>query len=227
MQILTRFKDIVSSNINALLDKAEDPAKMIDQYLRNLSNDLAAVKKETAGVMAEESRTRRLVQENEKEVAKFTELAKRALVSGSDDDARVFLAKKHELEDVGAGLQTAAAAAHENAVRMRQMHDKLVKDINSLNARRNTIKAKAAVAKTQERINQIGAAGAAAEGAMGAFNRMEDKINRKLDEANARAELDSAPIDEALALEEKYRGVNIDSSVDDELAALKAQLGLN
>ena len=227
MGILTRFKDIVSSNINALLDKAEDPSKMIDQYLRNLSNDLAAVKKETAGVMAEESRTRRLVQENEKEVAKFTELAKRALVAGSDEDARVFLAKKHELEDIGAGLQTAAAAAHENALKMRQMHDKLVKDINSLNARRNTIKAKAAVAKTQERINKIGAAGDKAGSALGAFDRMEDKINRQLDEANARAELDAAPIDAAMALEEKYRGMNVDSSVDDELAALKAQLGLN
>jgi len=227
MGILTRFKDIIASNVNALLDKAEDPGKMIDQYLRNLSNDLAAVKKETAGVMAEESRTRRLVQENEKEVAKFTELAKRALVSGNDDDARVFLAKKHELEDIGAGLQTAAAAAHENAVKMRQMHDKLVKDINSLNARRNTLKAKAAIAKTQEKVNKIGAAGDKAMGAMGAFDRMEDKINRKLDEANARAELDSAPFDEALALEEKYRGVNVDSSVDDELAAMKAQLGLN
>ena len=227
MGMLTRFKDIVSSNINALLDRAEDPSKMIDQYLRNLSNDLAAVKKETAGVMAEESRTKRLVQENEKEVFKFTELAKRALVSGNDDDARVFLAKKHELEDIGAGLQTAAAAAHENALKMRQMHDKLVKDINSLNARRNTLKAKAAVAKTQERINKIGAAGDKAQGAMGAFNRMEDKINEQLDRANARAELDAAPIDAALALEEKYRGVNVDSSVDDELAAMKAQLGIN
>ena len=225
MSILKRFKDIVSSNINALLDKAEDPSKMIDQYLRNLSKDLADVKKETAAVMAEESRTRRLVQENEKEVAKFTELAKRALVTGNDDDARVFLAKKHELEDIGAGLQTAAAVAHENAVKMRQMHDKLVKDINSLNARRNTLKAKVAVAKTQERINKIG--GANADVAMGAFNRMEDKINQRLDTANARAELDAAPIDEALALEEKYRGVNVDSSVDDELAAMKAQLGLN
>jgi len=225
--MLTRFKDIVSSNINALLDRAEDPSKMIDQYLRNLSNDLAAVKKETAGVMAEESRTKRLVQENEKEVFKFTELAKRALVSGNDDDARVFLAKKHELEDIGAGLQTAAAAAHENALKMRQMHDKLVKDINSLNARRNTLKAKAAVAKTQERINKIGAAGDKAQGAMGAFDRMEDKINEQLDRANARAELDAAPIDAALALEEKYRGINVDSSVDDELAAMKAQLGIN
>jgi len=227
MGMLSRFKDIIASNVNALLDKAEDPSKMVDQYLRNMTNDLAEVKKETAGVMAEESRTRRLVQENEKEVAKFTELAKRALVSGNDDDARVFLSKKHELEDVGAGLQTAAAAAHENALKMRQMHDKLVRDINTLNARRNTLKAKASVAKTQERVNKLGASGDKAMGAMGAFDRMEDKINRRLDEATARAELDAAPIDAALALEEKYRDINVDSSVEDDLAALKAQLGLN
>jgi len=227
MKILSRFADIVSSNVHALLDRAEDPGKMVDQYLRNLSTDLAAVKKETAGVMAEESRTKRLVQENEKEVAKFGELAKRALVAGNDDDARVFLGKKHELEDIGAGLQTAAAAAHENALKMRQMHDKLVKDINSLNARRNTIKAKAAVARTQERMNKIGAATDKSNAATGAFARMEEKVNRQLDEANARAELDAAPIDAALALEEKYRGMNVDSSVDDELAAMKAQLGLN
>ncbi|MCL2371810.1 MAG: PspA/IM30 family protein [Defluviitaleaceae bacterium] len=227
MGILSRFADIVSANINALLDKAEDPGKMVDQYMRKMTNDLAQVKKETAGVMAEESRTKRLVQENEKEVAKFTELAKRALVSGSEDDARVFLAKKHELEDVGAGLQTAAAAAHENAIKMRQMHDKLVKDINTLNARRQTIKAKAAVARTQDKVNKLSGVASGAEGAMSAFSRMEDKINMKLDMANAEAELNSSPIDAALALEEKYKGVNVDSSVCDELAAMKAQLGLN
>jgi len=152
-------------------------------------------------------------------------LAKKALMSGNEEDARVFLTKRQELENIGAGLQTAAAMAHENAVKMRQMHDKLVKDINNLNARRQTIKAKAAVARTQERINQTGAA--SAESAMNAFSRMEDKVNRQLDMANARAELDSQPIDEALALEEKYRGMNVDSSVCDEMAALKAQLGLN
>ena len=51
MGILQRFKDIMASNINALLDKAEDPEKMIDQTLRNLTKDLAEVKKETAAVM--------------------------------------------------------------------------------------------------------------------------------------------------------------------------------
>ena len=227
MGILSRFSDIISSNINALLDKAEDPSKMVDQYLRKMSNDLAEVKKETSGVMAEESRTKRLVDENAKEVAKYQDLAKKALVSGNEEDARVFLTKKQELEAAGAGLQMSYAVAHENAIKMRQMHDKLVKDINALNTRRESIKAKAAVAKTQERINKLGSSAGKVEGAMGAFDRMEDKVNRKLDEASARAELDSRPVDEAQALEEKYRHSDIDESVDNELAALKAQLGVN
>lgn len=63
MGILSRFSDIVSANINALLDKAEDPSKMIDQYLRNAMEDYAEVKKETAAVMAEERRCKRLVDE--------------------------------------------------------------------------------------------------------------------------------------------------------------------
>ena len=50
MGILTRFKDIMSANINALLDKCEDPEKMIDQYMRNLESDLGKVKAETASV---------------------------------------------------------------------------------------------------------------------------------------------------------------------------------
>jgi len=226
IQMLKRFKDIVASNIHDALDKVEDPSKMIDQHMRSLHNDLAAVKKETAEVMAEETRTKRLALDNEKEVEKFTNLAKKALIAGSEDDARTFLAKKHELEDIGAGLQTAAAAAHDNALKMRQMHDKLVKDINALSARRNTLKAKAAVAKTQERINKLGSATSGAAGAQNAFGRMEDKINQKLDAANARAELDSQPVDAAMALEDKYKNINIDSSVVDELEAMKAELGL-
>lgn len=226
MGILSRFGDIISSNINALLDKAENPEKMVDEYLRRLTADLAEVKKETAGVMAEESRTKRLVDDNAAEVAKYADLAKKALTGGNENDARVFLSKKQELEAQGAGLQTAYAAAHENAIKMRQLHDKLVKDINSLNARRQTIKAKMAVAKTQDKVNKLGAAAEKVEGSMGAFDRMEAKADRMLDEADAMAELNSKPVDEAQALEEKYRNTDASASVEDELAALKAQLGL-
>lgn len=71
MGILSRFGDIIKSNVNDMLDKCEDPAKMVDQYLRNLTENLAEVKKETAGVMAEETRTRRMVEENSAEIAKY------------------------------------------------------------------------------------------------------------------------------------------------------------
>ena len=70
MGILSRFGDIVQANVNAVLDKMEDPSKMIDQYLRELNENLAEVKKETAGVMAEETRTRRLMEENQAEAAR-------------------------------------------------------------------------------------------------------------------------------------------------------------
>ena len=209
MGILSRFTDIISANINALLDKAEDPAKMVDQYLRKMTDDLAEVKRETAGVMAEESRTKRLMDENNKEVAKYEDLAKKALLAGNEDDARVFLTKKQELENLGASLGTAYATAHENAVKMRQLHDKLVKDINTLNSRRQAIKAKVAVAKTQEKITKLGAS-----------------ADKMLDEANAMAELDSQPVDEAQALEEKYKTADVNASVEDELAAMKKKLGL-
>lgn len=226
MGILARFTDIISSNINALLDKAEDPAKMVDQYLRNMTNDLAEVKKETAGVMAEESRTKRLLDENNKEEAKYEDLARKALLAGEEDDARVFLTKKQELEDLGASLETAYAAAHENAVKMRQLHDKLVKDINTLNSRRQAIKAKVSVAKTQDKINKMGATADKLEGSMGAFQRMEAKADSMLDKSNAMAELDSQPVDEAQALEDKYKVSDINASVEDELSAMKKKLGL-
>ena len=226
MGILSRFTDIISANINALLDKAEDPAKMVDQYLRKMSDDLAEVKRETAGVMAEESRTKRLVEENSKEAAKYENLAVKALSAGNEDDTRVFLTKKQELEDLGVSLQTAYAAAHENAVKMRQLHDKLVKDINMLNSRRQAIKAKVSVAKTQEKVNKLGASADKLEGSMGAFQRMEAKADQMLDQASARAELDAQPADEAQALEDKYKAKDVNASVEDELAALKKKLGL-
>ena len=62
MGILTRFTDIMKSNINALLDKCEDPAKMIDQTLRDLREDLAEVKKETANIIADAKSADRQVQ---------------------------------------------------------------------------------------------------------------------------------------------------------------------
>ena len=225
MAILERFGDIIRANINDLLDQMEDPAKMIDQYLIDLLEDLAEVKRSTAEVMGEETRTKRLLDNNKAEMEKYAELAKKALVAGNEGDARIFLAKKQELKNRDAELLDVYAAAHENAMKMRQMHDKLASDIQTLQARRTMIKSKVSIAKTQEIINQASSSANQTEDAMDAFTRMEEKADRMLDEANAMAELNIEPIYPAEALEEKY-GNGGNASVDEELAKLKQELGL-
>ncbi|WP_417229564.1 PspA/IM30 family protein [Thermophilibacter sp.] len=226
MGILDRFTTIVKANINELLDKAEDPAKMVDQYLVDLTESLADVKRETAGVMAEEARTKRAADANDKEVERMEGLAKKALSAGNEDDARVFLAKKQKLATTGAELRKAADAAKANADKMRQMHDKLVSDIENLKSRRETIKAKMAVAETQEKVAGFTSGADKAESAIEAFNRMEEKADRALDTADAMAELNAEPVDDAAALEAKYADAVNDAAVEDDLARLKAEMGL-
>ena len=88
------------------------------------------------------------------------------------------------------------------------------------------IKAKVAVAKTQEKVNKLGASADKAAGAMSAFERMEQKADQMLDKANAMAELNTAPVDEAAALEAKYAADAGNAAVEDELAKLKAEMGM-
>lgn len=227
MSILSRFSDIISSNVNAILDNMENPEKMIDEYLRQMLDDLAEVKENTASVMAEETRAKRKVDENEAEVAKYTEYAKKAIESGNDDDARVFLTKKQELEDVGTGLANAYATAHENASKMRQMHDKLASDVETLRQRRNMIKTQAAVADTQEKLNKANDASGSSQDAAASFKRMEDKVSKRLDKAQAMEDLNQEPVDSAKSLEEKYAESTASASVESELETLKADMGLS
>ena len=126
MGILTRFTDIMKSNINALLDKCEDPAKMIDQTLRDLREDLAEVKKETANIIADAKSADRQVKECEEEIAKYTTAAQNALKAGNENDARTLIAKKQQYESNLVSYKKTQELTHANADKMRQMHDKLV-----------------------------------------------------------------------------------------------------
>lgn len=222
MSILTRFRDIMSSNINALLDKAEDPEKMIDQCLRNLNSDLGKVKSETAAIMAEEQRAKRVLDDCNEDIAKMQTYAVKAIESNNEADARKFLEQKASLSSKLTGLQEAYDLAHANAAHMREMHDKLVKDINELESRKDMIKGKLAVAKTQERINKMASSVSGANDSMASFKRFEDLADRALDKANAMAELNRSSEQESL--EDLTRKYATDSNVDDELAAIKASL---
>lgn len=224
MGILSRFKDIMSANINAILDKCENPEKMIDEYMRQVVEQLAEVKKETAGVMAEEKRTKRLVDENAEQIEKYDQFARKALTAGNEEDARTFLTKKQEYVNNGVDLQKSYEVAKANATKMREMHDKLTKDVQELEQRRKNVKSKVAVARTQEKLNKVASSMGTASDAMNAFERMEEKADNMLDRANSTAELNNDSDAGLESLEDKYSSTSI--VVEDELEKLKKEMGM-
>ncbi len=226
MGVLTRFKDIMTANINALLDKAEDPQKMIDQYLRDLEEDMAKVRSETASMMAAERAAKRELDECSEEMEKMTDYAKRAVAAGNDEEAKHFLQKKSNLASRQAALRQKYDISVENSAKMNEMHDKLESDISSLKSRRDTLKARAQVAETQAKINKVGSSANDAGAAMAAFDKMEDKLNRMLDEQDAMVELSNTADDPTEDLVKKYEADERASDIDKELAALKTEMGV-
>jgi phage shock protein A len=220
MSILERFSTIMRANINALLDKCEDPAKMIDQYLIDLKESLIEVKKETAGVMAVEKRCSRQHDENEEEIKKYRNLAKKAVDSGNDGDGKVFIKKYLELEEKRAILEDNKKIAAENASHIRSMHDKLVEDIQTLEGRKAQIKSTMAVAKTTERLNKLGDPLSRASSVGSKFSDMEEKASRMLDEAQAKSELYAPMESKADSLAKKYGGA-ANTDIEAELNRLK------
>ena len=222
--ILSRFKTIMEANINALLDKAEDPVKMADQLARDLEKDLGEVKAETVSVMAEEKRAKRAYDEGVAEVEKLQRYAEKAVLAGNDADAKVFLsekaAKAANLESLKGAWDLAAA----NAAKMREMHDKLTEQLKQVEDRKAAIRAKAAMVKSQQKANEIKSD--LGGSSLAAFDALEEKLNRKLDEAEAAAELNNKKDDMADLMAKYDDAATVqDSGVEDELAALKAKLG--
>ena len=121
-------------------------------------------------------------------------------------------------------LQANYAIAHDNSQKMRDMHDKLTTDIKELETRKETIKGKIAVAKAQEKINKMTSNVANANNSIASFERYEQLANKRMDKAQAVAELNASnPANSIKDLTAKY--IN-DPNVDAELEALKASLGM-
>ncbi len=223
MGILSRFNEIMKSNINALLDRAEDPEKMADQMLRNTREQFAEVKAQTASVMADAARANRDAAECQAEIDRYTKAAQNALIAGSEDDARKLIASKQKLETKYQTLKQTADLAQANADKMRQMYDKLAGDIETLEARKDEIKAKAAAAKAQQSINRMVSSLPDTNTSLEAFDRMDAKASKALDAAMAEAQLNASTSTEDLA--DKYTSGST-ASVDSELEEMKKKLGL-
>ena len=225
MSIFSRMKNILSSNVNDALDRMEDPSKMVDQAMRQMATDLAEVRKATADVMAQETRAQRRVDEQRKEIDKFTDLARKAAQANNIDHARTFLAKKNELEADFVAMEEQLVVAKKNAVEVRQAHDKLVSDMQAMQKRKANIKADVAIAKAQETVaGTLNKTGRRGESASAAFDRLEEKARARRDSANAMTALNAPPECDATALKNLY-GSGGGFALESELEALMASAG--
>lgn len=228
MGILSRFRDVMAANVNAWLDRSEDPEKTMNEYMRALRSDLGQVKAETESQLAQERRAKRALDECQADIRKLQRYAEKAAMEGQDEDALKFLERKALETEKLTALQEAYDLASSNSKKMKEMEEKLVKDIGQLETRYAELKGKLTAAKSQQALNERGAKTGDANAA---FSALEEKASLALNEALALAELRGGAkeddLDELIAQLEKEHGNEPNSSppsAADELAALKVKL---
>lgn len=223
MDTIKRVGGILEANVNALIDKAEDPEKMVDQLLRDCRKELAEVKQDTAEVKGATKLAKKNMEEVKDQVAQKRLAAENALKAGNEADATRLIEMMQKDEARLADLTTKYNAAMANEQKMVDAYNGLVQRISDLENRAKDIKANAKLAKAYEKTSDVTArANAAAKS--GEFERFEKRINERLATAEAVQELDEVEsADDDLI--NKYASSST-GTVADELAAMKARLGI-
>ena len=207
MGILSRFKDIMASNVNALIDKSRNPEKTINEYMNQLRSDLGHVKAELSALDTERDRAARELNECEAEVEKYNRYAEKAAAEGNSSDARLYEQKKERLMPQYETLKAKFEAKQQDSTDLSAMRDKLTSELSACEERLAAIKGKLAQVAALEEANSI-ETGKKKRGGLSAddaFSRLEDKANARYDRASAEAELNHAvPRDELDELASKY-----------------------
>ncbi|UCC27000.1 MAG: PspA/IM30 family protein [Gemmatimonadales bacterium] len=226
MGIFTKLSTLIKSNINDLINRAENPEKMLNQIILDMRDQLAKAKREVAAAIADERKLRSQLDDEVKQAKEWEQRAMLAVKEGRDDLAKQALVRHQEHAERAAAIdQTWRAQAQETEklkASLRQLNEK----IDEAKRKRNLLIAKQKRAQAQRRIHET-MSGLSDTSAFEAFNRMADKI-----EESERRSLAAAEVDEALAgdtLETEFLKLEAggaDAGVDDRLLALKQQMGL-
>lgn len=190
MGILSRFKAIMASNVNAVVDKAENPEQTVEALMRGLRMDLGSVRAEAAALQAEEQRAKRALEECRAEISKLATYAEKSRELGNPADAGLFLDKRDALLSKETELEARYTEAAGQAASLKELEEKLSSDISRLEARQAELKERMAAAKAQQKLNALDTPG---HGGKSAIQAAEDQINSAYYEAMALAELRTDP----------------------------------
>jgi phage shock protein A len=214
--IFARVTDIFKANINDLLDKAEDPEKMIKQMVIEMEEAVSKATTAVGSAIANEKQLEKQYAEKQKLGAQWQERAVKAVNAGRDDLARQALEKKNMFEKAKTDLEQPLAEAKKTAVTMRAQLEQLKAKLDEARVRQGTLIARHQAAKAKKQISSSLAG--IGDGAFGNFDKYEQKVLQVESEAEAMAELAG----DTTSLDDEFAKLEAGSSVEEELALLKA-----
>lgn len=218
--LFTRLNDIFNANFNDLLDKMEDPERMIKQIIREMEENLAQAKEGVIDAIASEKQLKKELQKQQDQAIIWQKKAETALKSDREDLARSALIRKKEIDSIIDSLQPAWTRAKDTSNRLRQQLQTLETRLEEARHKRTALLARQQAAYAQQQMDATLHKVNTGLNAQARFNRMEDNVSALESRLEAEAELNqgTSPLDQALAeLEEEQ-------DIDHELAALKQKM---
>ena len=216
MGIFSRFTDIINSNINSLLDKAEDPAKMVRLIIQEMEDTLVEVRSTSAKTLADKKELSRRVARFEKEAETWQEKAELALSKGREDLARAALIEKKKAAENAQAITDELAHIDEHIEKLQGEIVQLQEKLADAKARQKAIIMREKTASSRLKVKSTIDSDKVNE-ALSRFDRYE----RKIDDIEAQVEAHDLG---SKSLSDEIAELESDEKVDDELAALKAKM---
>lgn len=192
MGMFERLKTVISSNINSLISKAENPEKMLNQMIIDMNEQLIESKKAVAMAIADEKKLERDLMENRTKADEWEKKAMLAVRAGRDDLAKEALLRKQEFEGYANQLAQQWEAQKQSVEKLKEALRQLQSKIEEANRKKNILIARAKRAEAQQRINQTMSSLSGNKSAFDTFERMERKVDEIEASAEAMKELDEA-----------------------------------
>jgi phage shock protein A len=203
MGLFSRLKTLICSNVNDLINKAENPEKMLNQLLIDMNTQLIESKKAVAMAIADEKKLERETANQENLAQDWEKKAMLAVRAGKDDLAREALLRKQEYENSAAEYrkqwEAQLAAVDKLKVSLRELQNK----IDEAQRKKNLLIARAKRAEAQQKIQSTMSSMTGNRSAFDAFDRISQKVDQLEAQADAAKELDDFSADNDL--EKKFK----------------------
>jgi phage shock protein A len=223
MGILDRIRTVLKANINALISKAEDPEKMLNQLIMDMNEQLLEAKKQVAMAIADEKKLERQALENKSQGEDWEKKAMLAVKAGKDDLAKEALVRKQEYDGYAASFQKEFDSQHAAVEQLKDALRQLQAKIEEASRKKNLLVARAKRAEAQKQIQQT-MGSLSANSSFDTFDRMAQKVDQVEAEAEAMKEL--GEVTSGQKLEDKFKELeSSDQSSDKLLEDLKAKMG--